>query len=833
MNTFQNEPLQLAFDLVEFTNKNIFLTGKAGTGKTTFLHRLREHSPKRMIVVAPTGVAALNAGGVTIHSFFQMAFGPFLPDFSRSQNDADSKRHVRKFSRDKISIIRSIDLLIIDEISMVRADLLDGIDDVLRRFRDRTKPFGGVQLLMIGDLQQLAPVIKEDEWEMLRKYYDTGYFFSSMALKEATFISIELKHIYRQSDNTFINILNKVRNNNLDTESLHELNKRFVPDAISNSSEGTIILTTHNRQAQEINESRLNKLKEKEYCFDADIDGEFAEYMYPTEPELKLKIGAQVMFVRNDSSEERQYYNGKIGKITEFEEDFIVVRCPDDDYEINVPKLQWENMRYTVNEESKEIQESVIGTFTQFPLKLAWAITIHKSQGLTFEKAIIDAQASFAHGQVYVALSRCRTLEGLTLSSRINNSSVKNDQTVRTFTDEVEKLLIGADDLTKFKRSFQEELIRELFDFSKISNAISYYSKLIRENIDTLQPKILENIDEISNNGKVHILDIAKKFTPEINTLLIQANDIESDTKFQTRIKSAGIYFAARIFDHLILPLKSIKADTDNKTVKRKMNDSFERLRDEIRVKHACMNTLENGFQFKPFLDIRAKAKCGEIIEEKSANEKTVPKIEINVNENLFAMLKEWRDTMASELKVPVYMVLPLRSMHELAQYMPTSIPKLAQVNGLGKRRIEKNGQEIIDLIKSYAEKYPDAKPIDEIPKSKLNNKKKDKKDKIDTKQISLEIYQSGKNISEIAIERSMTQGTIETHLSHFIGNGILKINEFISPEKLEIISQVIKNEKSQSLSPIKETLGDQASYSEIRLVLKHIEYTQKISETI
>jgi len=396
-----NPELQLADEFLQYTNCNVFLTGKAGTGKTTFLKDFNKHSPKRMVVTAPTGVAAINAGGVTLHSFFQMPFGPFVPG-----SEAHSQSHQRRFNREKINLIKSLDLLVIDEISMVRADLLDGVDAVLQRYRRSNLPFGGVQLLMIGDLHQLSPVVKDAEWRLLKPYYDSAYFFSSNSLSKTELFTIELKHIYRQSDTRFINLLNSVRDNNLDESGIAALNKRFDPNFSPGDKEGYITLCTHNRKADGINFSKLHSVKNKKHTFDAEVEGDFPEHTFPTQATLDLKIGAQVMFVRNDPSPDKRFFNGKIGEITRIKSDEIWIKCPDENNQIIVEPAVWENIEYKLNQESGEIKENKIGTFEQYPLKLAWAITIHKSQGLTFDNAIIDAQAAFAHGQVYVALEQ-------------------------------------------------------------------------------------------------------------------------------------------------------------------------------------------------------------------------------------------------------------------------------------------------------------------------------------------------------------------------------------------------------------------------------------------
>ncbi len=381
MELFNTSQLKFAFEYVQYTGKNIFLTGKAGTGKTTFLHNLKKASNKRMIIVAPTGVAAINAGGVTIHSFFQLPFSPYIPlnyiEAETVDNEVNTER-VWRLSKTKINIIRSLDLLVIDEISMVRADLLDQIDEVLRRYKDRNKVFGGVQLLMIGDLKQLAPIVKDDELYLLRKFYKSIFFFNSKAIEQAGFVGIELTHIFRQKDNKFINILNKIRDNKMSKVDFDILAERYKPNFKPDKNDDYIILTTHNYQSKEINTKELNKIKATERIFEAEVTGIFPEYSYPTEPELVLKVGAQVMFVKNDSSYEKLYYNGKIGKVTKINDYVIYVKCPNDENEIAVKQEEWQNTKYSLDKDTKAIKEEKIGTFIQYPLKTAWAITIHK-----------------------------------------------------------------------------------------------------------------------------------------------------------------------------------------------------------------------------------------------------------------------------------------------------------------------------------------------------------------------------------------------------------------------------------------------------------------------
>ena len=458
----ENQALREAWDFVEHTGRSIFLTGKAGTGKTTFLKTVVEQSKKRSIVVAPTGVAAINAGGVTIHSFFQLPFTPFVPN-ARIKSKFD-------FGKEKRRIIASLDLLIIDEISMVRSDLLDAIDSVLRRFRDRYKPFGGVQLLMIGDLQQLTPVVTAEDEAMLKPYYDTPYFFGSKALQQIEYVTIQLEKVYRQEDDTFIDVLNHIREAHPTAEDLTLLNNRYKPAFIPKSGEGYIRLTTHNHLADSYNEHELMKLPGRSHTFQAKIEGNFPEYSYPTSEQLTLKLGAQVMFVKNDPTGEHRYFNGRIGEIVEITDTRVCVLCPDDSEAIEVEPLEWENAQYQLNPETRVIETKVQGKFRQLPLRLAWAITIHKSQGLTFDHAIIDANLSFAPGQVYVALSRCRTLDGIVLSAPIEARAIISDERVENYIGhQEEEAQKSIRQLPQLKEEYYRQLLLELFDCSSIT----------------------------------------------------------------------------------------------------------------------------------------------------------------------------------------------------------------------------------------------------------------------------------------------------------------------------------------------------------------------------
>ncbi|MBF0449714.1 MAG: AAA family ATPase [Candidatus Magnetomorum sp.] len=586
---FNTPQLKLAFDFAEHTGRHIFLTGKAGTGKTTFLHNFKEASSKRMIVVAPTGVAAINAGGVTIHSFFQMPFGPHLPEytwgFSSQSSKYSSTISTQKLNRTKISIIRNLDLLIIDEISMVRADLLDGIDSVLRRFKDRNRPFGGVQLLMIGDLQQLAPIVKNDEWQLLKDYYDTLFFFGSRALKNTDYISIELDHIFRQNDVHFINLLNNIRDNNIDEMTLTEINKKYRPNFVDNDDDGYITLTTHNHQARTMNQGKLEKISTKKHTFIAEIQGEFPSKVYPTDPELTIKIGAQVMFVKNDSSPDKLFYNGKIGQVVKIKQDTIYIQCPDDDQQISVERVEWHNIQYSLDKENQTIKETIIGTFEHFPLKLAWAITIHKSQGLTFEKAIIDAQSAFAHGQVYVALSRCKTLEGIILISRISRNCIKHNPEVLQFFRNLAGKATTDDLLTHSKYEYQLTLLREVFDFTKIQNTVQACLKFICKNKKKITLPTADSMIQMNELLEGEIVDVALKFDKQIQRIAAENKNIDENSFLQERIQKGCAYFIEKTESIVSSVIDDLSIDVTNKDIKKELKNNMATLQNDVQTK--------------------------------------------------------------------------------------------------------------------------------------------------------------------------------------------------------------------------------------------------------
>jgi hypothetical protein len=823
METVTNQDLQLAFDFVKYTNRNIFLTGKAGTGKTTFLKDLKKLSPKRMVVVAPTGVAAINAGGVTIHSFFQLPFHPYIPSFYLPENSRGSQTEQNdppgyKMSREKINIIKSLDLLIIDEISMVRADTLDAIDSALRRYKIRHLPFGGVQLLMIGDLQQLAPVVKEEDREIMRKYYDSHFFFGSRALRSTDYVTIELKHIYRQNDQAFIDLLNKIRDNHVDTEALNELNKRYIPDLDPDSEGGYITLTTHNNQAQAINDSRLEKLPGRTHSFSAKIKDEFPELSYPNTSELILKKGAQVMFIKNDLSGEKLFFNGKIGKVIAFEDDIIVVKCPDDDFPIRVEMVEWQNVKYTLDEETKEIGETVIGTFTQYPLRLAWAITIHKSQGLTFDRAVIDACAAFAHGQVYVALSRCRNLSGLVLSSRISQRSIIDNPAISDFIDGSLKNQPGQSHLAESKKSYQQQLLSELFDFTSLAHRLNYCLKVVNEHKESILGNPGEMLENVSALVRTDLVEVSEKFQPQLKGLLNGEIDTESNIPLQDRVKKAAVFFSDKLEAAMKEIMGGYRVETDNKTVRKSVKEAFERTRKEGVIKLACLNAARPGFETIKHLEARAKAAI-EITEVRSHSEKSADETSGIINyPDLFGRIKEWRNNKARELALPHYMILPQKAMVALTNRLPQSLQALKLVKGMGKKKSGKFGEELLDIIISFCKKENIEPPVEP-----LNEKKVAKKVKEETKKISYDLFKEGRSISQIADERKLSVTTIEGHLAHYVSTGAIPVTEFVSKETADMITSHFEGTDNLKMGPVKEVLGDKVSWSEIRFVINHL----------
>ncbi len=822
-----NAQLELASNFVNNTGLHVFLTGKAGTGKTTFLHQLRKTTLKRMVVTAPTGVAAINAGGVTIHSFFQLPFGPQIPEdhsqmaqgsFTGYKNDEKARgaaSRLQKMTREKINLIRSLDLLVIDEISMVRADLLDAIDAVLRRYRQPNQPFGGVQLLMIGDLQQLAPVAREEEWELLRNYYDSVFFFSSRALQKTTYISIELTEIFRQQDAAFIDLLNAVRENRLNEELFDTLNRRYLPGFSPADDEGYITLTSHNAQSQDINRKKLQKIKGKAKIFKAEVTGDFPEISYPTEAELELKMGAQVMFVKNDPSPSKTFYNGLIGTLKHIEDEKLYIRCRESEQDIEVGPLEWSNTRYSIDENTKEITETIIGTFKQYPLKLAWAITIHKSQGLTFDKVIIDAQAAFSHGQVYVALSRCRTLEGMVLSSTIERRSVRHDNNVNQFIQNIKEKPVDEQEYEQAKEMYQQNLLIELFDFSPLHKRLSYLQRLLAEHKNSIDSVSAGIADQILAEIRPKLLEVGDKFIRQLRHIFTQTTNSETEVKLSERVQKAVAYFRPILLE--AIEKLRFEPETDNTESRKSISEAQQKLWSDFHVAEQCLKAAENGFSASKFIETRAKASLDQLA--KDIKSRVLTK-ESTGNNALYKILRLWRDAVAEENYLRPDEVLSWKSMLEISRSLPQNIVQLKAIKGIGKKKITLYGNEILDLISGITGLEAD---MTYHPASHKTEKKS-------TEIISFELYTSGKSIDEIAEERNLAANTIMGHMAQCVQKGFVPVLDFITKEKIDYIGEYFLETHDTSLKRAKEVLGEDYSYGDLKLVLSHLIYSGQLN---
>ena len=838
-----NPELQLAWQFIENTGTHLFLTGKAGTGKTTFLRRLREQSPKRMVVLAPTGIAAINAGGVTIHSFFQLSFAPFVPDTTLNS----AQIHYR-INKEKRNIIRSMDLLVIDEISMVRADLLDAVDATLRRYRDREKPFGGVQLLMIGDLQQLAPVVKDSEWEMLRHYYETPYFFASRALRETTYMTIELEKVYRQSDTFFLSLLNKIRENKADDEVLNELNKRYQRDFQPPKEEGYIRLTTHNNQAQRINDRELASLPGKAYSFRAEVKDDFPEYSYPADEVLTIKEGAQIMFLKNDVSSEKRYYNGMIGEVVTVNETGMFVRGKDSEHEFQLLQEEWGNYKYVLNEETKEITEEIAGVFRQYPIRLAWAITIHKSQGLTFERAIIDARNSFAHGQTYVALSRCKTLDGMVLESPLRREAIISDSVVDNFTKAVERNKPGNKQLNDMQKAYFFDLLSDLFNFYSIEQAYKRLLRMMDEDLYRLFPKQLAEYKALEPHMKERIVEVARRFRNQYTRLINESEDYAGNQELQERVRSGAGYFRKELepvralFDKTNMPL-------DNRELRKQLNERLQTLDDALCIKESLLDTVcTSTFTVSDYLKQKAKVMLSlEEDSSTSASSSRVPgekrerkeraassrsgKVKVDVptdilHPELYRALAEWRTEKTREANVPAYVIMQQKALMGTVNLLPDTPAALEAIPYFGAKGVEKYGLEILGIVRKYMKENQVERPeVKEIfisaKKHKKDKKKEEKKElKKDTKIVSYEMFCQGMSIEEIAKARDLVTGTIAGHLEQYVRSGKIKVEQVVKAENLAKIRKYLEEHEYMGMFAIKAALGDDVSYADIKFVL-------------
>ena len=814
--TFVNQKLDFVEELVLYTDSHIFLTGKAGTGKTTFLKNLPLKTYKRMVVVAPTGVAAINAGGQTIHSFFQLPFGPLPP------NASTITAQLHRMKKQKLNLMRSLDLLIIDEISMVRADVLDAIDAVLRRVRRSQKPFGGVQLLMIGDVHQLAPVAKPEEWEVLSPYYDTPYFFGSQVLRKTPYVCVELEHIYRQHDDDFITLLNKVRNNRMDADCVRLLNTRFKPDFKPKDNEGYITLTTHNYQADQINESKLAAIKEKPLKFKAVVHGTFPENTYPTKEELELKVGAQVMFVKNDPNPEKAFFNGKIGRLVDYDEDEGTLTVESEGEHITVPRLKWQNMEYTINAENQEIEENEIGSFTQIPLRLAWAVTIHKSQGLTFDKVIVDAGQAFAHGQVYVALSRCTSLEGLVLKTRITSNALVNDYSVDQFVEHIPEKEPTQEKVDALRHDYELETMLELINFDGIYKDFGKLMKVIYDNDTLFEHSLIQELSQRRNKIHEELCSVGIKFESQIRNLHDQAPSCKQNPILQERLMKGIAYFdehlkaiAKGLFD---LPFK-----TDNQTVNEQLTEALKSLKEGIYLKGCCLEACKDGFTVEEY----QKTKSVKAIEaEKTGKKKVEIKFEPSKNGSLYSVLLSWRAKRAEADDVLASNIAPIRTLKAIAEIKPVTLTELRKVEGMGTKRVRNYGAEILDIVLKFLGRDPQKADIGDL--AKVPTKKTNGATYFQTKDMA----EQGMSIEAIAKARGLAASTILSHLTYWVEQGSFPASQFVSSEKMAEIRDYFEATGDPKITTARDVLGDDYQFGEIRMVLAEMKREGYFKET-
>jgi uncharacterized protein YpbB/nucleoside-triphosphatase THEP1 len=763
-------PAELAAKCINQTNRCVFLTGKAGTGKTTFLRNIIDHTHKNAIIVAPTGIAAINAGGVTIHSQFGIPFGLFIPDSSFRIDNFQVKintphtlvKHLN-MREQKRRLLQELELLVIDEVSMLRADLLDTIDFVLRSIRrQQHKPFGGVQVLFIGDLMQLPPVVKEEEWRIMNNYYNSIYFFDAQVLRNNKPLYIELDKIYRQSDSVFIDLLNNLRNNTVTQSDIDLLNRHYLPDAELKPSLNTITLTTHNFKADSINKTALQKLNGKSFFFYAQVEGDFSEHAYPVDAMLELKVGAQIMFIKNDMSGRQQYFNGKIGVVSTLTENSIEIDFKDGSKPFLLETYQWRNIKYELNPVTNDVDEKDIGTFVQYPIKLAWAITVHKSQGLTFEKAILDINRAFAPGQVYVALSRLKSLNGLILTSPLQFTALSQDKTLKEYSEGIPKSEELKQLIDQETVLFLKGYILKTYDFVWLFKSFKTHlsSYTMSENRSVKQKNLPSAEEWVTKLDPLRFH--AEKFCNQLQLIFDERKE-----GFLNLI--AERHAAAKNYFYPVL-----------KEMSKNILQQSEGIKDEKQVKAYLEELLElEGLIYK---QLTLLDKFSLVIDH-VLNGKELNKMSANRQ------------------------VSQLERM-EIVQQTQALTEKLAFEEKRGERSIKK-GNKSGSKVKS----------------PKLKSEKKSKKD---TKAITYELFQQGKPIEEIAVERSLTMGTIENHLSHFVSLGLIPVTRFVSKDIYDKILKYAIAHETGSGSVIKQALGDNVSYADIKFTLATRKYLKK-----
>ena len=806
----KNEVFELAYRFVTETAENIFLTGKAGTGKTTFLKYLKEHCTKNTIVAAPTGVAAINAGGVTLHSLFQLPFHPFIPS-TGGKNDLLGKM---KYNKQRQQLLRKMELLVIDEISMVRCDTMDAIDTLLKSVRRNYHvPFGGVQLLCIGDLHQLPPVAQNQEWSILQEYYASPFFFDSVAVKEQQPILIELNKIYRQKEQTFVELLNNVRNNNMGEADFEMLHERFIPGFRPGYDEKFITLTSHNKQAELINNSEIQKLLSPSYVYKAEIENEFPENIYPADPALMLKQGAQVMFIKNDVVE-KKYFNGKIGVVARLDNEKIVVDC--NGIEIDVYRETWENSRYTLNRADAKLQQEVIGTFTQYPLRLAWAITIHKSQGLTFDKVMIDAGAAFSSGQVYVALSRCTSLGGIVLLSKIPTSAIYSNENVVKGQSSLTHKGSLAERFEGARQMFTQQLLEDVFSFTTIESEINTLQYHVNAQNQKLNNVAVEWMTKLQENFRAEKMN-GLKFIRQINTLLKDEPIVEKNDGLQSRITAAANHFIPKL-KTLLEELKNQPLITEHKETADVINEYFNTAAIAIFETNYYLEFCKEQFSLLTFLKYKIDFAQPRFNITCYASSKKSSKTD-SPNPELYDSLKRWRDMICDDDGTPIYLVATHTMLKDIATYLPKTGRDLLLISGFGKAKVVKYGDDILQTVNDYCELHNiESNMAVKAASPKRERKVKPVTEKIDTKQSTYALFKEGKTIAEIAVIRNFAIQTIEGHLAAFIEKGLIEITSLISKEKYEAVAKVMKDRGEKTLTDLKPLLPA-ASFGEMRLV--------------
>lgn len=736
----------LAERYIQETGISVFLTGKAGTGKTTFLKHIVAGCSKRLAVVAPTGVAAVNAGGVTIHSFFQLPLCPYLPDVKELVTEYQIPEKNRSLRKDRVKILRTLELLIIDEISMVRADILDAIDATLKRYRKNDRPFGGVQLLMIGDVQQLPPVVTESEKPFMDQVYPSPFFFNSRAFRKLGYIVIELNKIHRQRDAEFTSMLNDIRTGNPSDQTLERLNRRLDPGFDPPSGEYWIRLTTHNHQSDAINREKMDALKGKSMIFKAEIDGNYPESAYPAETELRLKKGAQVMFTRNDTSGNSMYFNGKIGTVTSLDPEIIVT--DENGNEIIVNREKWDNVRYEINPETQEIQAVNDGSFTQYPLRAAWAITIHKSQGLTFDRVVIDAGKAFSFGQVYVALSRCRSLDGIVLTTPITRKCTFRNMEVSIFENGYTPENQAFESLDNYRESYLVDKICSTFSLGRIASLSLKLEKLWKGSLGSVYPKISARFTALVTgqdedfSGVEAIASVGTRFQSQIREIFADQSRCteDRDAFVNERISKACAYFTAQLGYYAKAIAPTCLVEIENKETQKVFKNIAEELLKELIFRLSLYRaTMADGFSVKLYSRVATECELektgtlkscvrriisasraaadkdgGNAGTDNAKDKKEVPESGMDADtsdidteydeatEKLLKVLKAWRKMKYEELHLPAFMIMHQKVLVQIAEEKPASREELMQINGFGKKQWDKYGEEILEIIEEY-----------------------------------------------------------------------------------------------------------------------------------